>query len=134
MDAGPVVLFDGTCNLCSRAVRFIARRDRAGRLRFASLQSPTAQELIGRLPAAPGAADAVALAECGAIVTGSEALLRIGRYLRWPWPLLALFARAIPCVLRDALYRLVARNRYRWFGKRERCAIPDEGLRARFLG
>jgi predicted DCC family thiol-disulfide oxidoreductase YuxK len=134
MDEGPLVLFDGTCNLCNRAVRFLARRDRCGRLRFASLQSARARELLGESAAASEVPDAVVFAERGAIFTGSEAVLRIASHLSWPWPAVALLGRALPLALRDALYRYVARNRYRWFGRQERCPLPDDDLRARFLG
>jgi len=126
-------LFDGACSLCNRAVRFIARRDPEGRFRFASLQSRAAEELLGRSGWAWGALDAIVLAERGGLYAGSEAILRIARHLSGPWPLLSLVGRALPRSVREALYRFVARNRYRWFGRREQCSVPDERLGSRFL-
>jgi predicted DCC family thiol-disulfide oxidoreductase YuxK len=127
-----VVLFDGVCNLCNGSVRFIIARDPAAHFHFAALQSETARRLltearhIGRLP------DSVALLQGGHVYTRSTAGLRIARRLRFPWPLLYGFT-IVPRPLRDAVYDLIARNRYRWFGKRDACMLPTPELRSRFL-
>lgn len=142
----PVVLFDGVCNLCNGAVRFIVRRDPQARIRFAALQSNVAQTSFtavdgDTVPRAPSAAratvndvplDSVILLEQGQIYRKSEAILRIARYLRWPWPLVAV-CRVLPLGLRDALYDALSRRRYRWFGQRTSCMRPDAHLQARFL-
>lgn len=128
-----IVLFDGVCNLCNGAVRFIVRRDPRGRFRFAPLNSPAARE---RLAAASGDAplpDSVVLIEEGRVYTRSAAALRIARGLRWPWPL-AYALIVVPRPLRDLAYDAIARRRYRWFGKAEQCMLPTPELQNRFLG
>ncbi|MFE6799065.1 thiol-disulfide oxidoreductase DCC family protein [Paenibacillus chitinolyticus] len=130
--SGPVVLFDGVCNLCNAAVRFTVRRDPAGQVRFAALQSEAGQRLLARhgLPAA--SFDSFVLIEGGRVYTQSSAGLRVLRRLRYPWPLLYGFV-AVPKPIRDAVYRWIARNRYRWFGQRDACMVPTPELRRRFL-
>lgn len=132
-EARGVVLFDGVCNLCAWAVRFIIARDPAGQLRFASLQSAAGGRLLARhgLAVTPEPASVV-LVEGGRAYTHSEAALRIARRLRAPWPL-AWAAIVVPRPLRDLVYRAIARNRYRWFGRQEACWLPTPALRARFL-
>lgn len=127
----PVVLFDGTCNLCNGAVQFIVDHERAPTLRFASLQSEAAAELLGA-PLPPGDPDSVVLVEDGATYTHSTAALRIARHLRAPYRWSVVFF-VVPRLVRDAVYRFVAKNRYRWFGKSETCRVPTPELRARFL-
>ncbi len=131
--AHPIVLFDDVCNLCNGSVQLILRHDPAGRFRFASLQSPAGQELLGRLGIDPGAMDSVILVEGDRWFKESDAALRIARRLSGPWKMLWAL-RVIPRPLRDGLYRLVARNRYRWFGRQETCWLPTPELRERFLG
>ncbi len=117
----PIVLFDGVCNLCNGVVRFVHANDPAGRFRFASLQSPRAAELL-----APGGGpppdESVVLLAHGRRYEASDAVLHIALGLRAPWPL-AFAAIVIPRGARDAAYRWMARNRYRWFGRREACPI-----------
>lgn len=129
----PIVLFDGVCNLCAWAVRFIIGRDPAGRFRFASLQSAAGRELLAHhgLPA-PAEPDSVVLIEGGRAYLRSDAALRIARGLRPPWPLVYA-AVVVPRPIRDWAYNLIARNRYRWFGRQEACWLPTPALRARFL-
>lgn len=127
----PVVLFDGTCNLCNGSVQFIIDHERAPTLKFASLQSDAARTLLGaELP--PGDPESVMLVEDGRTYSHSTAALRIARYLRAPWRWLVVLV-VVPRFLRDAVYRFIARNRYRWFGKSETCRVPTPELRARFL-
>jgi predicted DCC family thiol-disulfide oxidoreductase YuxK len=131
MEAHPVVLFDGVCNLCNRSVQTILRHDRQARFRFASLQSPVGERLRDEL-GIDRKVDSVLLVEDGRWYKESDAALRIARGLGGAWKLLGIF-RLIPRPLRDAAYRLIARNRYRWFGKRETCWLPTPELRGRFL-
>jgi predicted DCC family thiol-disulfide oxidoreductase YuxK len=127
-----VVLFDGVCNLCNGFVRFVIRRDRQARFKFGSLQSRGAKELLSRRSNSAAIPDSVVLWENGTVYTESSAALRIARMLGFPWSL-AYALVIVPKKLRDAIYSLVARNRYRWFGKRDVCMIPTPDLRDRFL-
>ena len=128
----PIILFDGECNLCDRTVRFIIRRDPAGRCRFASLQSEPARRLLAPLGLDSQAFDSVVLLANGGVYTKSEAALRISGYLAWPWRWLQLL-RIVPRPLRDLVYDLVARHRHRWFGSKLQCEPVAPELRDRFL-
>lgn len=128
------ILFDGVCNLCNGFVQFIIRHDAAGRFRFAALQSEAGQALLAAHGAAPIPPDpeSVLLLTGGRFYSHSGAVLRIAQELGWPWRLAAV-GWVMPRVGRDALYRFVARNRYRWFGRQENCMLPTPALKARFL-
>ena len=130
-DDGPIVFFDGFCNLCTGAVRFIIARDPHARFRFASLDSHAARTRLG--PALDTQPDSVLLLDADGLHARSAAALRIARGLRGPWPLLARAASLVPRALRDRVYDLVARRRYRWFGQRDSCLVPTPALQARFL-
>lgn len=127
------ILFDGVCNLCNGFVQFVLERDPAAYFRFASLQSEAARTLLAthgqQVPPTP---ETIMLLENGRLYTHSEAALRILRHLRWPWAWLYA-SILVPRSIRDAVYRLVARNRYRWFGRQEACWLPTPELAARFL-
>jgi predicted DCC family thiol-disulfide oxidoreductase YuxK len=128
-----IILFDGVCNLCHGLVQFIIRRDPAGYFRFASLQSEVGKRLIpDGINPDPDNPDSVVLIENGRVFTHSAAVLRIMRRLAGPWPLLSA-GLVLPRFLRDAAYRFVARNRYRWFGKQDECWLPTPELKARFV-
>ena len=127
-----VVVFDGVCNFCNASVNFIMARDPAGRFVFASNQSEAGAELLRRFGVDPEGVQSVYLVENDRIWSKSSAGLRIARRLRFPWNLLAVF-RIVPRPIRDWGYDLIARNRYRWFGKTESCRLPSEAERARFL-
>ncbi|OON69593.1 thiol-disulfide oxidoreductase DCC family protein [Hymenobacter sp. CRA2] len=128
-----VILFDGVCNLCHGLVQFVISRDPQGRFQFASLQSAAGQRLMpAGINPDPNDPDSVVLIENGRAYTHSTAVLRILRHLGGGWPLLAA-GLVLPRVLRDAAYRFVARNRYRWFGKQDECWLPTPELKARFL-
>ena len=129
----PIVLFDGVCNLCTGSVQFILERDRRGLFRFASLQSEVGRRLLGEQGLDADALGSVVLIEDGQAFRESAAVLRIARHLPGAWKLLGAFL-AVPRPLRDFVYRRIARNRYRWFGKTEACWLPTPELKARFLG
>jgi predicted DCC family thiol-disulfide oxidoreductase YuxK len=124
----PVILFDGVCNLCTGSVQFVIERDSRKRFRFASLQSPVAEQLLGRRDDL----ESVVLVENGEIYRKSTAALRIARRLDGLWPLLAVFL-VLPRFLRDAVYDWIGRRRYRMFGKRDACWVPSAELAERFL-
>jgi predicted DCC family thiol-disulfide oxidoreductase YuxK len=129
---GPVILFDGVCNFCAWSVRFVIARDPRAVFRFAALQSETGRRLLREHGLGEQAMDSFVLVEGPESWTESDAALRVCRRLRAPWRLLAAFL-VLPRVLRDPLYRLIARNRYRWFGKADTCLVPSAELRSRFL-
>jgi predicted DCC family thiol-disulfide oxidoreductase YuxK len=127
----PIVFFDGVCGLCNRFVERTLRADRRHVLRFAPLQGETASMLLPPLPDDAAAWTMVYLDERGAHLRSDAALAiwhRLGGWRRW----LAL-ARFVPRFLRDAIYRLVARHRYRWFGRRDVCRVPSADERPWFL-
>jgi predicted DCC family thiol-disulfide oxidoreductase YuxK len=128
-----VILFDGVCNLCNGFVQFVIARDPAGRFRFAPLQSDAARRLLGGRDAPQEWPDSIVLVEDGGVFTRSTAALRVARGLRFPWPLAYAFV-GVPRPLRDWVYDIVARNRHRWFGRRDVCMLQTPELRARFIG
>jgi predicted DCC family thiol-disulfide oxidoreductase YuxK len=129
-----IVLFDGVCNLCNGTVQFIIRRDPQGRFRFASQQSEAGRELLRKhgLLEVGGVAQSIVVLEGERVYLESDAALRILYRLGGAWRL-AHALWIVPRPLRDWIYRLVARNRYRLFGRREQCMIPTPELRQRFL-
>jgi predicted DCC family thiol-disulfide oxidoreductase YuxK len=128
---GPVLLFDGVCNLCTGAVRFVVRRDPDGRIRFAPLQSAAGRALSARHDL-PDDLDSVVLVEGDRAYTKSDAAIRVAELLGWPYRA-ATVARLLPRRLRDAVYDVIAANRYDWFGRKERCLVPNEDVSDRFL-
>ena len=128
-----IILFDGVCNLCNSSVQFVIKTDKRDKFRFASLQSETGRQLIQERGIEPSKTDSIVLIEPGiAYYTESEAALRIGLNLGGLWKLLAVF-HWIPAALRNPIYRWVARNRYKWFGKRDECMVPSPELTSKFL-
>jgi predicted DCC family thiol-disulfide oxidoreductase YuxK len=127
-----VVLFDGVCNLCNGAVQFLIRHDPLGRLRLAALQSPAGQALLRWCHKPLDDFDTMVFVEDSRVYVKSTAVLRITRYLTWPWPLLSLML-ALPVMLRDWAYACVAGNRYRLFGRHETCMMPTPDVVKRFL-
>jgi predicted DCC family thiol-disulfide oxidoreductase YuxK len=129
--ATSVVLFDGVCNFCNGTVRFIANRDRNGVLHFASQQSAAGAALLEQYGVKTDLSSIVFI-EQGKAYQKSTAVLRILRHLNWPWPL-AFVAAVLPAPIRDFIYDVVARNRYRWWGRTEECPVPAPAIRKRFL-
>lgn len=127
-ERGPIILFDGVCNLCTGSVRFVIARDARKQFRFASLQSAVAKRLLGERDQL----ESVVLVDGGEVCRKSTAALRIARRLDGAWPLLAALL-VIPRPLRDAVYDWIGRRRYRWFGKRDACFMPPDSLAERFL-
>jgi predicted DCC family thiol-disulfide oxidoreductase YuxK len=128
----PVVLFDGVCNLCSASVQFLIEHDPEGVLRFAPLQSESAQALLEAVGLTDYDFDTIVLVEGEQYYTKSDAALRIARRLERPWSLLWV-GRYVPRVLRDAAYDVVASSRYSVFGKKDQCMVPTPEVRDRFL-
>lgn len=138
LETNPIVLYDGVCGLCNRLVQFLLKHDSDGRLLFASLQSEFAERVLTRHGIDPSDLDTVQVVldydqPEERVLGRSDAILRAGEELGKPWSILATSARIVPRALRDMIYRLVARNRYRVFGKYETCMLPDPEQRHRFL-
>ena len=134
----PIILYDGVCGLCNRLVQFLLKHDKSGRLRFASLQSDFAAKVLQRHGIDPKDLDTLHVVENyeqpdERVLQRSDAILRAGRELGGFWSASAAAAKVIPRSLRDMIYRFVARNRYRVFGKYESCMLPDLNQRSRFL-
>jgi predicted DCC family thiol-disulfide oxidoreductase YuxK len=128
----PVLLFDGVCNLCTGVVQFLVPRDPHGRIRYAPLQSDAGRALLDRVDRSGTDLDTVVLVEGERAYTKSAAVIRVAELLGWPYRL-ATIGRVLPRRLRDALYDVVAANRYDWFGRNAQCMVPDEDLSDRFL-
>jgi len=128
----PVLLFDGVCNLCNSSVQFILKRDPKGIFRFASLQSEEAEALLEQYEDKPEDLDSVLLLEGEELYARSDAALRVARRLTGLWPFLYAFI-VVPRPIRNGLYNWIARNRYRWFGKKDQCMMPRPEWKHRFL-
>jgi len=127
----PIIFFDGVCAMCNTFVNLALRIDRRGVFLFAPLQGTTARELLPPLSDDPREWSMIYLDEKG-IHDQLDASLEVYRRLGGVWSLLAL-ARYVPRAIRTPLYRIVARNRYRWFGRKYQCRIPTASERQRFL-
>ena len=127
-----IVLFDGVCHLCDGAVRFILKRERAAELKFAPLQSDSGKSLLQKYGYSPNYLDGLILIESNRAHDRSSACLRIAGKLNFPWRLLFPLL-IIPKLLRDFIYGIIASVRYRWFGKKESCSLPQGEDQARFL-
>jgi predicted DCC family thiol-disulfide oxidoreductase YuxK len=128
----PILLFDGVCNLCNSSVQWVIEHDPAAKFRFASLQSETGQRLLQAHHLPTGELNTVVLVDGGKAYTQSDVPLRIVGKLGGLWPVFQVFF-IVPRPLRNAVYDWIARNRYRWFGKKEACWLPTPDLKARFL-
>ncbi len=127
-----IIVFDAICPLCSANARYILKRDRKRRFRLVSMQSEAGAALYRRFGIDPADPETLILVEGDRALRDSDAVLAIWSGLGWPWRA-AGFARAVPRFVRDPIYRWVARNRYRLFGRRETCWLPDSAQADRFL-
>ncbi|HEX6180594.1 MAG TPA: thiol-disulfide oxidoreductase DCC family protein [Chitinophagaceae bacterium] len=127
----PIIFFDGVCNLCNRSVQFVLKRDKEGIFRYASLQSASGQQILNEYSLPQDHFNSFILFDNGKIYTRSDAALRVSSQLKgWKWTRVF---RIVPRFVRDAVYNLFARNRYKWFGKREECMLPKPEWKERFL-
>ena len=128
----PLILFDGVCNLCHGSVRWVLARDKRARFEFASLQSQVAAKALEGAWPEETPPDSIVLIVGDQILIRSDAAIEVGVQLGFPWCLGVTF-KILPRRLRDAIYKWVARNRYRWFGQRDSCSLPSPGEAERFL-
>ena len=128
----PVILFDGVCNLCTGTVQFVIKHDPKHQFRFASLQSEFGQEVMQQFNLPTDELGSFILLEDGKIYTKSSGALRVTKKLNGGWPLLYAFI-IVPPFIRNGVYNWIAKNRYKWFGKKEECWIPTQELNDLFL-
>jgi predicted DCC family thiol-disulfide oxidoreductase YuxK len=127
-----LVIFDGVCKFCEGSVRFILRHESAPLLRFAPVQSATGRRQLRHAGLDPDDAESFVLLMDGTVYVKSDAAIRLARQFRGAWRLLAI-VRLVPRPLRDRVYDVIARNRYRWFGRYDACVSPPPDMRARFI-
>ncbi|THU40751.1 thiol-disulfide oxidoreductase DCC family protein [Niastella caeni] len=127
-----IVLFDGVCNLCDSSVQFVLKRDKKKKFLFGSLQGKTGQEYLRKYHLPADQFHSFMLIEGNVVYTRSTAMLRLLKHLGRGWQLLYAFIY-VPQPIRDGLYKLIAANRYRLFGKKESCRVPTQEERDRFL-
>jgi predicted DCC family thiol-disulfide oxidoreductase YuxK len=128
----PVVLFDGVCNLCNRSVQFIIKRDKKKQFLFASLQGKAGQEVLNRFNLPADNFNSFILVEGEHVYIRSTAVLRMLKKLGGRWRLFYGFI-IVPKFIRNAIYDWIAKNRYKWYGKRNECMVPTPELKKRFL-
>ncbi len=126
-----IIFFDGVCNLCNSSVQFILKRDTNKKFMFASLQSDVAKKLLLHKNVKNNF-DSIILLDKGKIYNKSIAILKIGKTLGFPYSLGSIFF-IIPKFIRDFIYDWIAKNRYKWFGKKDSCMIPTKEYLERFL-
>ena len=131
-DSHPVILYDGVCNLCNSSVQFVIKHDPGHHFRFASLQSGFGQQVLAKHNLAADNFNSFILLEDNTVYAQSTAALRVARKLKGAVSLLYAFV-IVPPFIRDGVYNLIARNRYKWFGKQESCWLPTPELKDLFL-
>ena len=127
-----IVLFDGVCVFCNHSVNFIIRHDRRDLYRFAPLQSEIGKRLLAQYGLDPESVDSVVLIENGRACAKTSAALRICRNLDGMWPLMYGFI-IVPAFVRNVVYDIIAKYRYRWWGKLDACMMPTPEVRRKFL-
>ena len=133
-DNKKIVLFDGVCNLCNGVIQFVIKRDKKDVFRYAALQSDLGLQLTAEKGIDTSKVDSFILIEPGiAYYIKSDAALEIANDFGGLWKLLQVF-KWIPASFRNVIYDFVARNRYKWFGRKDQCMIPTPELQAKFLG
>lgn len=130
MKKEPLIFYDGVCNLCNNAVRFILKRDKKGTFFFVSLQSDKVHSFLP--PDFHNDYSSFLLLQNGRLYSESDAVLHVCKQLSGGWPLLYGFI-VVPAFIRNGIYRFISKNRYRWFGKKDSCFITTPALNGKFL-
>ena len=125
-----IVFFDGVCNLCQGSVRYLIKHDKKGVLKFASLQGNYAKDFVNETEIQ--SMQSIMFFDGKMLYKKSTAVLKLSRLLGG-WHQLLLLGYILPRFFRDWLYNIVAKNRYRWFGKKDQCMLPSKGFENRFL-
>ncbi|WP_170975803.1 thiol-disulfide oxidoreductase DCC family protein [Rhizobium sp. FY34] len=129
---GPIIVFDAECILCSANAQFVLTHDKAARFRLASMQGEAGAALFRRHGIDPADPDTLIVVDGDRVLRDSDAILAIYAGLGWPWRATSML-RLVPRTVRNRVYRLIARNRYRLFGRHDRCWVPSPDYRARML-
>ena len=132
MDKKAIILFDGVCNLCNSSVQFVIQHDRANKFLFAALQSQTGQALLQQYNLPQQGFNSFVLIQNEKVFLKSTAALHVAKQLNGPAKLLYGFI-IVPAFIRNTVYNFIAKNRYKWFGKKESCMMPTPTLQSRFL-
>ena len=127
-----IILFDGVCNLCSKSVNFIIKYDKADHFRFASIQSEAGKKIIKKYLIDTNKNDSIILISNENISYRSNAVFTILFYLKTIWRILLIFS-VLPSPIRDLFYRIIAKSRYRFFGKNDICMTPSEEIKSKFI-
>lgn len=127
-----LVLFDGTCNLCNRNMLFLINHNPAKNLMFCSVQSAAGMEIVRSLGLSTEHHETMLFLEQGRLWQKSDAVIHIAQHLCWPWCWIA-WGKYVPRVIRDGLYSLLARNRYKMMGRSKVCALPGADIANRFI-
>lgn len=132
MENNPIILFDGVCNLCNSSVQFVIKHDKQKHFRFASLQSATGQELLKKYALPETIFNSFVLIKDEKPYLKSTAALKVAKEMNGLIKMLYAFI-IVPAFIRNAVYNVIAKNRYKWFGKKESCILPSPDLQNRFL-
>ena len=132
MNTHPTILFDGVCNLCNSSVQYVIKHDSDAVFKFAFLQEETGRQLLKQYGLSSNDLNSFVLIQDNKAYTRSTAALKVAKQLTGPVKLLYGFI-IVPAFIRNAVYDLIARKRYKWFGKKDSCMIPTAALRTRFL-
>ena len=127
-----IIVFDDLCVFCTANAKLVIRHDKAHRFCFAPMRSEAGRGLFAEAGLEPNNPESLVVKTGSRVLRDSDAVLHIYRHLGWPWRLAAAF-KLVPRWLRDPTYRLVARNRYKWFGRRNVCWVPGPEDRERML-
>ena len=128
-----LILFDGVCNLCSALVQFVIRHDPAAKFRFAAIQSEIGGEIFQSHGLDPADLQTFVFIKDGKMFLRSDAAIEVVSRFGGAWRIFRIL-RFVPRLVRDVIYSTIARNRYRWFGRKEVCMIPTAEIKGRFLG
>jgi len=128
-----LILFDGVCNLCNSSIQYVIRHDQDDRFMFAPLQSDVGKQIIEKFNVDPSKTDSILLySKENGLSIKSSAALRIAKHLGFPRNLMTIFF-IVPTFIRNWVYNYIAKNRYKWYGKKEECMIPTPELKSKFL-
>ena len=129
-----LILFDGVCNLCNSSVLYVIKRDKKNKFLFAPLQSEIGKELITKFKVDTDKTDSILLyhPESNSLKHKSSAALHIAKYLGFPTRVMVLFF-VVPTFIRNWVYDFIAKNRYKWYGKKDSCMIPTPELQSKFI-